>query len=193
MKPNNIPWRRLNAVVHRDLGYLACALTILYAVSGVAVNHVADWNPSYSTRAEQVSVGALEGLDLDAIEARVVSTLGLDPLQVKGRHLPSPGRFVLFLPEGGEVRLDMKTGLGTWQRVKRRPVLFESNVLHLNHLKGAWTYVADIFSVALILLAVTGLFILKGPAGLAGRGKWLAGAGTLLPLGFIVYYYLARA
>lgn len=192
MKINNISWQRWNNILHRDLGYLCCALTILYAVSGVAVNHVADWNPSYSTRAEEVSVGALAGLDLDEIESRVVSSLGLDPLRVKGRHLPSPGKFVLFLPEGGEVRLEVKTGLGTWLRVKRRSVLFESNVLHLNHLKGVWTYIADIFSLALIVLAVTGLFILKGPKGITGRGKWLAGAGTLLPLGFMVYYYLAR-
>ena len=193
MKTNNIPWRRVNHVLHRDLGYLACALTVLYAVSGVAVNHVADWNPGYSTRAENVSVGILEGLDLDAIELQVVSALGLDPLQVRGRHLPSPGKFVLFLPEGGEVRLNLKTGLGTWTRVNKRAVIFESNVLHLNHIKGAWTYVADAFSAALILLAFTGLFMLKGPGGITGRGKWLAGAGALLPLGFIVYYYLARA
>ncbi|MDO8802879.1 MAG: PepSY-associated TM helix domain-containing protein [Elusimicrobiota bacterium] len=192
MKINSISWQRVNNALHRDLGYLCCALIILYAISGVAVNHVADWNPNYSTQAEQVSVGVLEGLDLDAIESHIVSSLGLDPRQVKGRHLPSPGKFVLFLPEGGEVRVAVKTGLGTWMRVKRRSLLFESNVLHLNHLKGVWTYIADIFSLALIVLAVTGLFILKGPKGITGRGKWLAGAGTLLPLGFIVYYYLVR-
>lgn len=181
----------MNNVLHRDLGYLACALTVLYAISGVAVNHVEDWNPSYSTRVETVSVGALEG-DLDSLESQVVSKLGLDGRQVKGRHQPAPGIFILFLPEGGEVRLDLKTGLGELKRVKRRSVLFESNVLHLNHLKGVWTYVADIYCAALLAVALTGLFVLKGPAGLAGRGKWLAGAGALLPLGFIVYYYLAR-
>ena len=40
-------WRRLNNVLHRDIGYLAVGLSIVYGVSGVAVNHKADWNPSY--------------------------------------------------------------------------------------------------------------------------------------------------
>lgn len=182
----------MNNVLHRDLGYLACALTVLYAISGVAVNHAGDWNPSYSIRVEKVSVGPLAGPDLDSLERQVVSKLGLDRRQVKGRHHPAPGVFILFLPEGGEVRLDLRTGQGEWKRVKRRSVLFESNVLHLNHLKGVWTYVADIFSVVLLVVALTGLFVLKGPTGITGRGKWLAGAGTLLPLAFIVYYYLAR-
>ena len=43
--------RRLIAVVHRDLGYACAAMTIIYAISGVAVNHVADWNPNYSITA----------------------------------------------------------------------------------------------------------------------------------------------
>ena len=39
-------WRRWNNVLHRDLGYLVFALTFLYAVSGVAVNHTHQWNPN---------------------------------------------------------------------------------------------------------------------------------------------------
>jgi hypothetical protein len=34
-------------VIHRDLGYVCVGLTLVYAVSGVAVNHVRDWNPNY--------------------------------------------------------------------------------------------------------------------------------------------------
>ena len=30
-------WRRWNNVLHRDLGYLCVALTIVYAISGIAV------------------------------------------------------------------------------------------------------------------------------------------------------------
>ena len=40
-------WRKFNIIIHRDLGYLCFGLTILYVISGVAVNHIHDWNPTY--------------------------------------------------------------------------------------------------------------------------------------------------
>ena len=54
-------WRKWNNIIHRDLGYLCVGLTIIYAVSGVAVNHVQDWNPNYviekqEKRIEPISV-----------------------------------------------------------------------------------------------------------------------------------------
>ena len=33
-------WRKWNIIIHRDLGYLCFGLTILYVISGVAVNHI---------------------------------------------------------------------------------------------------------------------------------------------------------
>jgi len=52
-----------------------------------------------------------------------------------------------------------------------------------------WTWVADIFGFSLILLAVTGLFVLKGKKGLNGRGKWFVALGFLIPLVFLIIYY----
>ena len=40
--------RRLIRLLHRDIGYIAFGLTIIYSISGIAVNHVSDWNPNYS-------------------------------------------------------------------------------------------------------------------------------------------------
>ena len=37
-------WRKWNKIIHRDLGYLCFGLTIIYVISGVAVNHIATWN-----------------------------------------------------------------------------------------------------------------------------------------------------
>ena len=83
----------------------------------------------------------------------------------------------------------MTTGRGTLKTITRRAVLFELNALHLNNLKGVWTYVADLFAVALIFLALTGMTMMKGDRGLAGRGKWFVGAGLTVPIGFVVYLY----
>jgi hypothetical protein len=95
----------------------------------------------------------------------------------------------VFLDEGQEARLDTATGRGQLKTITRRAVLFEVNALHLNNLKGVWTYVADVFAVALMFLAVTGMTMMKGNRGLAGRGKWFVGAGLVIPVGFIVYMY----
>lgn len=178
---------RWNRSLHRDLGYALAVLTVLYAVSGVAVNHIDDWNPSYAIRKGSVDVGPLDAADLDAAEARIVAALALDPKTVRGRHHASPTELKVFLDEGGEVLIDPATGRGTWKEVRRRPGLFQANALHLNRLKGAWTYVADAYAILLLYLAVGGLFMLKGKTGLLGRGKWFLAAGTLVPVGFLIW------
>ncbi|HEX2898560.1 MAG TPA: PepSY-associated TM helix domain-containing protein, partial [Bacteroidia bacterium] len=66
-------------------------------------------------------------------------------------------------------------------------VFYQANVLHRNSLKG-WKWMADVFAVLLIVLSLTGLFVLKGKYGLGGRGKWLVAAGLLPPLAAILIY-----
>src|SRR5882724_7953122 len=44
-KLNFRPWLR---ALHRDIGYFAVGLTIVYAISGLAVNHLKDWDPNFS-------------------------------------------------------------------------------------------------------------------------------------------------
>jgi len=183
--------RQLIRVLHRDIGYFCVGLTVFYAVSGLAVNHIDDWNPRYSRSVERVAVGPLAG-DLESMERAVIKSAGIDADDVRGRHRPDPRTFVVFLPHGGEAKVAVATGKGTVVRISTRPFIFESNVLHLNDLKGIWTYVADAFSVMLILLAITGMFILKGRQGLGGRGKWFVSAGVVLPVAFLVYYYTTR-
>ena len=33
-----IQWRRLNRALHRDIGYLAAGMTLIYALSGILLN-----------------------------------------------------------------------------------------------------------------------------------------------------------
>jgi hypothetical protein len=184
-----IDWFRLNRELHRDVGYFIAVLTALYALSGLAVNHIDDWNPSYAIDERAVDVGPLpEGLD--AAERHVVERLRLDPAEVRGRHRPNPRELKVFLPDGGEVRVETATGKGTLERVSKRPLLFEANLLHLNTMKGAWTFVADGLAVFLLFMSVGGLFMVKGKHGFTRRGAWFALAGLLVPVGFLVAYYL---
>lgn len=180
-------WRRWFRALHRDVGYVAVALTIAYAVSGLAVNHIDDWNPNYRFESQPVALGVLPVGSAADQAAYVVANLRLDPAMVRGHFQESATELRVFLPEGQEVRLEVRTGRGRIKTITKRPGLFEVNALHLNNLKGVWTYVADLFAVALVFLAITGMTMMKGDRGLGGRGKWFVGAGLLIPLGFIIY------
>lgn len=182
-------WRKWFRALHRDVGYVAVALTIAYALSGLAVNHIEDWNPNYRFTSSAFELGPVPGASAAEQAAFVVDRLRLDPAQVRGHFLESASELRVFLPDGQEARLDLRTGRGKLKTVTTRAVLFEVNSLHLNNLKGVWTYVADLFAVALMFLAITGMTMMKGDRGLAGRGKWFVGAGLLVPVGFIVYMY----
>jgi uncharacterized protein len=186
-----VKWRRWFRALHRDVGYVAVALTIAYALSGVAVNHIDDWNPSYTFDERAIDLGPLPTTSLVDQEAFVVEALQLDRASVRGHFLETANELRVFLAEGQEARVRLDTGRGTLKTITRRAVLFEVNALHLNNLKGVWTYVADVFAIALVFLAITGMTMMKGDRGITGRGKWFVGAGLLIPIAFVVYMYSA--
>jgi hypothetical protein len=181
-------WRRWFRAFHRDIGYVAVALTIAYGVSGIAVNHFEDWNPSYKLESRAVDVGPLTGSIADNA-ATVVRKLALDPRAVRGHFQETDTVLRVFLSEGQEAAVDITTGHGTLKVLRERPVLFQVNALHLNNLKGVWTYVADTFAVALIVLALTGVSMMKGDRGFWGRGKYFVAAGLAIPIAGLAYLY----
>jgi uncharacterized protein len=184
-----VKWRRWFRALHRDVGYVAVALTIAYALSGLAVNHIEDWNPNYRFEVSRFDVGPLPAAAPAEQAAHVIARLGRDPLTIRGHFQETATDLRVFLPDGQEARVDVATGRGRLKSISKRPVLFEVNALHLNNLKGVWTYVADVFAIALMFLAITGTTMMKGDRGIAGRGKWFIGAGLLVPIGFIIYMY----
>ncbi|HSG49790.1 MAG TPA: PepSY-associated TM helix domain-containing protein [Longimicrobiales bacterium] len=181
-------WRRWNAAIHRDLGYLCAGLTVVYAVSGVAVNHRADWNPNYVQGQETLR---LEGLDLSSPSApgfpeSVLEKIGVEG-RIRGTFRPDPGSIQIFVDDA-TVLVDLTTGEATFESVRPRPGLRQANFLHLNEAKKLWTWMADLYAVALLLLALTGLFILRGRNGITGRGAWLTAAGVAIPAVFLLLY-----
>ena len=181
-------WRRWFRAFHRDIGYATVALVLAYGLSGLAVNHIESWNPSYKFAERSVDIGPLSG-SLNEMEAQIVEKLSLDRDRVRGHFQENDRELRVFLDEGQEARIDMQTGHGTLKTLSRRAVFFEVNALHLNNLKGIWTYVADAFAIALIVLAITGMTMMKGDRGLFGRGKYFLAAGLAIPVGFIIYMY----
>ena len=176
-RDHGIPWRRWSIVLHRDVGYLAVALTIAYAISGIAVNHIADWNPNYRVTKTFTTVAPIAVTDASAIVTTAMERLQLTEAP-RSSFQPDSNTMQLFY-KGTTYHVDLPTGKVMVEATRSRPVLFEMNQLHLNHSKRAWTWIADIYALALLLLAITGLFVLKGKNGIMRRGAWLTAAGFL--------------
>jgi hypothetical protein len=179
-----IPWRRWNNVLHRDLGYFCVALTVIYAISGIAVNHIHHWNPSYRFERTEVEIEPIPVTDRVTMVARAVERLDL-PGPPTESFRPDPGTVQMFY-DGWSVEVFATEGRAVIERPRGRFLLKDFNALHLNHPKGLWTWVADAYAALLLLLAVTGMFVLKGRSGLAGRGKWFVAAGLLVPVLFLL-------
>lgn len=175
-------WRRWNNVVHRDLGYVCVGLTLVYVVSGVAVNHIGDWNPNYRIERRTAEIGPRDDTDLDSPAAvgEILARLDLAPAY-RTTFRPDTATLRIFL-EDGTADVHLATGRTTVEIVRARSLIRAANVLHLNIPKRLWTWMADLYAVSLGLLAVTGLFVLKGKKGITGRGAWLTAIGVALPL-----------
>jgi len=179
-------WRKWNRVIHRDFGYLFFGMTIIYALSGIALNHVDDWNPNYIIKRYEVQVHGMSG-DLDKKQVKdLLAAIG-EPDTYKKHFYPSDNTLKVFIHDGS-LQINTVTGNGVVEKIRRRPIFHEMNYLHYNPSKW-WTYFSDLYVIALLLLAISGLFILRGKLGITGRGAWLTALGIIVPLVFLWFYF----
>jgi hypothetical protein len=181
----NLP--RLNRITHRDLGYLITGMTIIYAISGIALNHKHDWNPNYiiDNRTFATEAGIARESLSDETAQEILKDIGGD-FKYKTYYYPAGNVLTIFV-EGGSVRINTSTGRGEVEKISKRPLFYQVNFLHYN--PGVWwKYFSDIFCLALILVTITGLFIIKGKNGITRRGAILTAIGIILPLLFLFIY-----
>ncbi|ACF13470.1 conserved hypothetical protein [Chloroherpeton thalassium ATCC 35110] len=178
--------KRWNNATHRDLGYFFSGLIIMYCISGLALNHIDDWNPDFVITKKDVSLA--RAYEKSEITNELVRQFGLlvDQPKYKIYDFPTDDQLKIYYDKAS-LHLNLKNGTGKYEKVSRRPVFYETNVLHRNSIEG-WKWVSDIFAVMLMLITLTGLFILQGKQGLSGRGKWLLAAGFLPPLIAFVFH-----
>jgi len=191
-------WRGWLIALHRDVGYLCCGLTLVYAISGIAVNHAWQWDANRARETRELAVGrpgALLGEPRAGdpgrlarrrqrqLVARLVRALGRDdrPRKVFWR---SPGRLALFFGAGDADVVDYLPARGVVEqtRIRERPLLRQLNFLHLNEPRSWWTIVADLYAALLLFLALSGAVVVRGRRGLRGRGALLLALGVLVPL-----------
>lgn len=198
-------WRKTLFVLHRDVGFVALGLTLLYGISGIAVNHRRDWDYNRSTTVEHLNPGPAVSF-LQDLPADRRTTLAADPSAVSPEEekqlvqrlaaaLGRPegprnafwrgrDRLSLFFGNGDDDTVDYSPSTGAAERTVRRDrfLLRQLNQLHLNERGGAWTWFADIYATALLFLGITGVVMVKGRSGLIGRGGILVALGLVVPV-----------
>jgi hypothetical protein len=176
-------WRAWLRAIHRDIGYLAVGFTVIYAASGIAMNHIDDWDPNFHATelTRKIAPITAELSDADATR-RIAEAAG------------ATGAIDDVFRAGDEVRLSYQDGtkltaIGDTLTVQRRRDRFFFRVadwLHATRGKQAWKFIADAYATLLLYLAISGIFMIKGRLGLRWRGAALVGLGLALPLGYIV-------
>jgi hypothetical protein len=174
-------WRGWLRAIHRDFGYLAVGFTFIYAVSGIAINHLKDWDPNFHATEKTLAIAPIPA---DLPDAEAVKRV----TDATGTGAPDD-----IFRAGDEVRLSYSNGtqvtvVGSSVTVQARSPRFflrVANWLHYNRGKRAWTIVADIYAVMLLYLAISGLFMIKGKLGLKWRGTILVGLGIAVPVAYV--------
>lgn len=183
-------WRKVNRWIHRELGFLFFGMTIVYGVSGIALNHsvTRDWNPGIITRSTAHQFpGELEKAQVDKNTIESILEITGERDSYKQYYFPSQEVLMIYL-KGGHITVDLPTGRIQTTKVRNRPVFSELNYLHYNKPKKLWTWFSDLYAFGLVLIAISGLFLIKGRKGITGRGGILTIIGVLLPLLFLAIY-----
>lgn len=176
LKPRNL---------HRDLGYFYVGLIIAFSISGIFLNHRRVWNPSrYKTEVKNITITM--PTDEAAINEEFAKNAGKSLAIEDGfrRFKVEQGKFEISF-ETYDLKVDAKTGVGELVKYVKVPVLAQMTQLHKDT-SDWWIYYSDIFGLAMLTIAITGMLIIpSGSLSFKKRGWKLALAGMIFPLIFL--------
>ncbi|EAY32088.1 PepSY-associated TM helix domain-containing protein [Microscilla marina] len=172
--------------LHRDLGYFYVGLIISFSISGIALNHRNQWSPYRYTYQEipmQVSLPA-NPQDIDEKLVKQISVQYKMADQYERFRIRDKQKELEIRYEKGRAKIDLQTGKGQLNMFKKKVVLAEMTKLHQT-LNKNWVWYSDIFGIAMLTIAITGMFITRGKKSFRKRGYLLAIAGIIFPLIFL--------
>ena len=172
------------------MGFLFFGMTIVYGVSGIALNHHVNrhWDPGIITRSTTAQYpDPLSKASVDRNTIEKILEITDEQASYKQYYFPSDELLMIYL-KGGHITVDLSSGRMQTTKIRNRPVFSELNYLHYNKPKKLWTWFSDLYALGLVLLAISGLFLIKGKKGISGQGGILTLVGILLPLFFLLIY-----
>lgn len=188
--PPQLPssWRKKLRALHRDFGYSVVGFTLIYAISGLAVNHLADWDPNFTQVARSYQLPMPQSSISEETKRQRAEQL------MKAINRSDEVREILRIDDftfdvglrDTTLHVDLKRGVAQEEGQNARPLLRVANWLHLNRGKKAWTFMADAYAVLLIFLALSGLFLVRQERVLWNRRNLLVAIGFATPILYVV-------
>jgi len=168
---------------HRDLAYFFLGLIIAFAFSGIFLNHRQIWHPRrYTYDTKQITTPTvLKDSVNDAYIEQLTKSQAIDDQM---RRFQVTENLLRISYANHDVDIDITTGEGKIITYKTTPLLGQMTKLHTDTSKW-WIYYSDIFGIAMLTMAITGMFIERGKNSFQSRGWKLALLGILFPLIFL--------
>jgi uncharacterized protein len=169
---------------HRDIAYFYLGLIIAFSFSGIFLNHRQDWHPRrYTYNSQEIQLKTQ--LVKDSVNDRFIAAFTEEyKIEDNLRRFSVEGDKLRISYANNDVQIDLTSGKGKIESYKITPVLGQMTILHVDTSKW-WIYYSDVFGVAMLVIAFTGMFIQKGENSFWGRGWKLALIGLIFPLIFL--------
>jgi uncharacterized protein len=172
--------RKWLRIIHRDLGFLMAGICLIYAVSGILLNHMNGKDPAFKN--VYATVQFPKGLMNEELSMLWKEKENLPVLKKVFQYDDS--HFKLML-DGGIGTYDSNAGVVSYEHHSKQELVYWINKLHYNKVNG-WYIMGDIFAASLIFLAISGLFMVSRKYGLSGRGMIYLLVGIAIPILFIL-------
>jgi uncharacterized protein len=169
---------------HRDIAYFYLGLIIAFSFSGIFLNHRQAWHPRrYSYNVQEIQLN--RPVVKDSVNEKFITAFTQDyKIDDQLRRFNVDGNNLRISYVNNDVQVDLTTGKGKIETYRTTPVLGQMTKLHVDTSKW-WIYYSDVFGVAMLVIAFTGMFIQKGETSFWGRGWKLALVGIIFPLIFL--------
>jgi hypothetical protein len=170
--------------LHRDLAYFYVGLIIAFSLSGIFLNHRAQFDASeYTLEVTPIQVELPP--DPDQISDEYVASIGKQlGIESEPKAWRSRNGELRVMYKGERLEIDLSSGKGERESFFKIPVLAQTMTLHKDT-SNWWIYYSDVFGVAMLVIAITGMFIQKGSKSFRKRGWIFALVGILFPLAFL--------
>jgi len=169
---------------HRDIAYFYVGLIISFSLSGIFLNHRQTWHPrrySYDKKEIAIAPTVKDSINDKFIEAFTKQQSIDDQLR---RFNINEKNSLRISYVSHDVEIDLTSGKGAIETYRITPLLGQMTQLHQDTSKW-WIYYSDIFGIAMLTIAITGMFIERGKFSFRSRGWKLALLGLLFPLVFL--------
>ena len=180
--------RRGGRWLHRHCSFLFAGVVLIYALSGILMNHRDQINPSYTVKRIilQQAIADTPRAKGSVTQAELTTLLTSihEEKNYTKHYYPDDESLKVFLKGGSTLEVDLRSGTATYDQLRKRPILSDFVRLHYNPGRW-WTYFSDLFAIALILITLSGLLLVKGKRGLKGVGGVELIIGIVIPLLFL--------